>query len=264
MIVRAIWQALGLDLPPRRRPHLMRFFIGLKPLQPIAYASLLRAIARALLETGLVPVGRDARYDPIELIAAAVEVSVARWDREVADEVWPALTRIVLWNDLAIRAAAFETLFRCRARRELVDAALAALARAIGGEHDAPFATALDRARVEVTAMIASKPEYADAMLAESVVVGASSAIAVGCEPKALGLARGLALVRAERFVEALAVFESILDRVPGHALALQQAARCCIECGALSRAHEYSRRMSRRVESRRGNALRYAVDHRR
>lgn len=63
--VRAMWDALGLELPPRRRAQLMRFFVGLEPpLQPIAYASLLRAMARAVLEADLVPV-KSATCDTI-------------------------------------------------------------------------------------------------------------------------------------------------------------------------------------------------------
>ena len=111
-IVRAMWQALGLELPPKRRPQLARFFAGPRPLRPSAYGSLLRAMARALIEAGHVYVGRDAPNDPVELIAAALEVSIEQWARS-GDEVS---------NDVAIRIAAFEHLSGVRVSDEHVAA----------------------------------------------------------------------------------------------------------------------------------------------
>ena len=247
-IIRAIWDALGLELPPRRRSHLMRFFVGLKPLRPVAYASLLRAMARAVIEADLVPVKRGARHDPVELIAAALEVSIEQWDRLRSPDNG--------FYDLAARIAAFEILFGVRARGERWEAALGVLAGAIDRREAAHAAVilALDRARLEVSAAVQSTPAHAEAMLAEIVVVAALQLPNVDAgTPNALPLARGMVLVRAERVPEALAVFEGILDRVPGHTLALQQAARCCIECGAFARAETFSRRASGRVGRWRG-----------
>lgn len=253
MIVRAMWVALGLELPVRRRSHLMRFFVGFKPLSAAAYASLLRAMARASIERGLIPVRRDSQYDPVELIAAAVAVSIDQWDRECIDSasIGP---HDGLWYDLATRTAAFETLFRVRARGEGWQAACLALAGVSGGSGAEPVIDSvfrvLARARLEIIDVLKrSKSMQADAVLAEIVVMGAGFSRAPqvngGTATKALPFARGLTLVRVKRIGEALAVFEEILHRVPGHTLALQQAARCCVECGAPSQAELYTRRAS-------------------
>jgi hypothetical protein len=256
-IILVIWDALRLELPIRRRPQLMRFFVGLKPLLPIAYASLLRAMARAVIEADLVPVRRGARHDPVELIAAALEVSIERWDRLLSSGSASWLVQDGFWYDIATRIAAFEILFGLDVRGEFWEATLAALARALDGHGTAPVLV-FDRVRLEVSAMVQSRPEHAEAMLAEIVVVGTPRSVPPNVDPgtpTALPLACGMALIRAERVPEALAVFDGILDRVPGHTLALQQAARCCLECGALARAESYSRRASGRVGRSRGGA---------
>lgn len=250
-----MWEAIGLELPPRRRAQLMRFFVGLKPLRPIAYASLLRAMARAVLEADLVSVKRDARHDPVELIAAALEVSIEQWDRERSADVVSMVEPNSSTHDLAARIAAFELLFGMRVGGERWEAALEAIAGPIEDQVQAPrIAPAIvvrDRARVEVSAAVMAMREHREAALAEIVVVGAPYGRPRDMDARtseALPLARGMSLVRAEKFPEALAVFEEILDLVPGHTLALQQAARCCVECDALSRAEMYSRRASGRT----------------
>lgn len=240
-----MWQALRLELPAKRRPQLARFFAGFKPLHPSAYGSLLRAMARALIEAGHVSVTRDAPQDPVELIAASLEIAIEQWDRGGGNDIW---------NDVAIRVAAFELLYRVRARRERLDALARAIEGRSGGRGPEVFVQAVEHARREVAA-VSSTTAYADAILAEIVIVGRGpkdGAVLDGRRPAALPLARAAVLTRAERFSEALEACEAILDRVPGHALALQQAARCCVECGALAEAHLYARRASSRTEARR------------
>ena len=203
--------------------------------------------------SGLVPVRKDARHDPVELIAAAVEVSIEKWDREIVERRWSLTARDDFWNDLAVRVAAFEALFEFYARDPRWHTAQSALADAMDEDHAAPkTTTAFDRDRFGVRAAVKSKPEHAEAMLAELVVIGPHTTHLDACIPKALPLAHGMALVRARRVREALRVFEAILDSVPGHTLALQQAARCCVECGVPSEAKAYTRRASGRVETSR------------
>ncbi|HEY1554927.1 MAG TPA: hypothetical protein VGF94_08840 [Kofleriaceae bacterium] len=234
----------------------MRFFAGLKPLQPFAYASLLRAIARAVLEVDLVPVTRDVRHDPVELIAAALEVSIEQWDAASMLESDGSA------HDLAARIAAFELLFGMRVNGERWEAALEAIAGPIEDQERppriAPVIVVRDQARVEVSAAVTAMREHREAALVEIVVVGARHGRPRDMDartPKAVPLARGMSLVRAEKFPEALAVFEEILHRVPGHTLALQQAARCCVVCGAFLQAEMYSRRASGGVRRRQRDA---------
>jgi len=172
--------------------------------------------------------------------------------------------------DLATRIAAFEFLFGVRVSSERWHAALAAIGGAIEAQRRAPtiapeLATQ-DQARAEVSAAATAKRDHREAALAEIVVVGAPlRGVSPGIDApitKALPLARGILLVRAEKFSEALVVFEEILDLVPGHTLALQQSARCCVECGAPSQAEMYSRRASGRAgrapgDGRRNGAFR-------
>ena len=236
-LLQSFLQALGVELPINRRPQLRRFFIGLKPLRSEAYAGLLRAIARALIDARLVPVRKDARHDPVELIAAALEVNIDRWDRMlIADHASAAF-----WDDLAVRAAAFEVLFGVRMHSQRWIAAMAA-AGVIEGE----WAGLLRRARSAVAALTESNALHVEAILSEIVVAGPCTAL-VACMPRALPLARGITILRAGRVVEALAVFETIIDRVPGHTLALQQAARCHATRGECALAQAYVRRASRR-----------------
>ena len=64
--------------------------------------------------------------------------------------------------------------------------------------------------------------------------------------PPVLDFVYGLALVGVGRVVDALAMFQRIIDRVPGHGLAIQQAARCCDMLGRTVDANRYARRASR------------------
>ncbi len=220
-------------------------------MRPAAYASLLRAMARATIESGLVPVRKDAQHDPVELIAAAIEVCVDRWDRD-----GPRSTpqRHDFWKDLVARVVAFEALFGLRAGDERQHGALLAVVRAIEGDNAARTLDSLvdvfDRARIAVAVIAKSRPEHSEAMLAEIVVAGvgsSASACTAAWIPNALPLAAGIVLVRDQRFVEALVPFDAILDRVPTHTIALQQAARCSVECGAFEQAQSYSARAARR-----------------
>jgi hypothetical protein len=243
-IVRDLWQMLGLGLPPKRRPQLARYFAGFKPLHPSAYGSLLRAMARALIEADHVGVTRDSPQDPVELIAAALEVGIEQSERGADD----------LCDDVAIRIAAFERLYCVRARHDRLDALAHALGRCIA-EPAELFVTSVEDARREVGAL-SSWSSHSEALLAELVIVGrcpTEVAALAASRPSSLPLARAAVLARAGRFSEALDACRAILDRVPGHTLALQQAARCCIECGAAADARVYARRASGLIEARRG-----------
>jgi hypothetical protein len=153
------------------------------------------------------------------------------------------------WNELATRVAAFESLFNVHARGAGWDATLATLVSAIEGDGTAPLVEAIaamfQPARVDVAGLVNTEPEHAEAMLAEIVVAGARSLAdrSDACGPKALPLALGMALVRADRNTEALVQFEGILMCVPGHTIALQQAARCCVKVGPVAQVEAYSRR---------------------
>ena len=246
-LVHGLWRALQLELPVKRRPQLERFFTGFKPLQPVVYGSLLRAMARALVEAGGICVGRGAPHDPVELIAAALEVGIDQWDRGTHE----------VWDDVAVRIAAFELLYGVRASIGRV----VALARAVESCELGPNAEVIVRAIEQARRAVAttsSSSEYPDAMLAELVIVGRCSREAAALDasrPKALTLACAALLVRAEQFPKALEACRQILDRVPGHKLALQQAARCCFERGALMDAQVYTRRAAGRVEAGRGGS---------
>jgi len=244
-IVQEMWQRLRLELPAKRRPQLARFFAGFKPLHPVAFGSLLRAMARALIEADHVCITRDTPQDPVELIAAALEIAIEQWDRGGAD----------IWNDVAIRIAAFERLYRVRAGDERLGAFARAVEAWSAGRTTEILVKAVDHARCEVAA-VSSRSAHTDALLAEFVIVGrypSDAAALAGIRLTALPLARAAVLVRAGRFSEALEVFEAIVDRVPGHTLALQQAARCCLECGAVADAQVYARRASGLIDARRG-----------
>jgi len=180
-----------LELPTKRRSYLKAFFVGLKPMRPAAYAGLLRAMARATIESGLVPVRKDAQHDPVELIAAAIEVCVDRWDRH-----GPRSTpqRHDFWKDLVARVVAFEALFGLRAGDERQHGALLAVVRAIEGDNAARTLDSLvdvfDRARIAVAVFAKSRPEHSEAMLAEIVVAGvgsSASACTAAWIPNALG-----------------------------------------------------------------------------
>jgi hypothetical protein len=279
-IIRVLWHALGLELPVSRRSQGARFFAGLKPLLPTGYASLLRAIARTLVESDYVPVRKDARHDPVELIAAALEISIERWDRGfVRERGSSADASVSFWFDIALRAAAFEALFRCRLNDERWAAVIVAVTDDSDGAATQPdnidsITGLFDRARIEASNAIGTKAASLDAVLAEIVVLGSASASArlvftgtefdrtpgascesIDCRARTLRLAHGMALFHKERIVDALAVFEAIVDRVPGHTLALEQAARCSALIGDLSRAHNYLKRASRLGRSVQHNA---------
>jgi hypothetical protein len=234
MLIHSIWVALGVSLPASRGRHMLQFLAGL-PMHPSSYTSLLRAMARAVIDAGLIPVRKNAAHDPVELIAAGLAAAIARWDTQ-------PLGGRALWADLSIRVAAFEALFHVRLRRAKWTSAIRVL-EGLTGE---------DGSRELYTAAAANEP---DALLAEQIAVGnyppteaGSLAVVVGAVP----LAHGLLLVRAGAYRDALAVFESILKRVPGHTIALQQAARCSSRLGDVVAARGYARRADIRVGSSR------------
>lgn len=258
-IASAFWSLLDLELPASRRSHGMRFFAGLKPLHPTSYASLLRSFARTLVESGYVPVRKDARHDPVELIAAGLEISIEQWERISRAQEPPSEELRSVLSDIALRIAAFEGLFRCR----VLDDWPAMLSATAVLSEDA--VEVFDRARHDISKVIASRDAHLDALLAELVVLGCTSGNArwvfssfdearfvrndddsVGGGVRAVRLAQGMALLRAERIAEALGLFDAIVNRVPGHTLALEQAARCSSILGDPSRARSYSKRASR------------------
>lgn len=228
-LIYSIWAALRVELPAARRRHMLQFLSGLT-LHPSSYGSLLRAMARSVIEAGLVPVRKNAAHDPVELIAAAGAVAIARWDAQ------PLVGR-ALWVDLAIRGIAFQQLFGIRTVREVSTSVIRVL-EDLTGEGIAVLDT---QASVDDHAL----------QLAERIVVGAcpaSEAAGYALVVNAVPLAQGLLLARAAAYHGALLVFESILKRVPGHTVALEQAAQCCWELGDVTRARGYARRATIRV----------------
>ncbi|MDB4958288.1 MAG: hypothetical protein JWO36_5857 [Myxococcales bacterium] len=122
LILDAVWRALDLELPRSRKPNGRRFLKGERPLSDGARAALLRAMVRTLIEAGYVPVAKDDRFEPVELLTAAVEIWIHRWDHlvgharalEKPNATGAALRYLRLAvADMAIRCAAFDELFRC-------------------------------------------------------------------------------------------------------------------------------------------------------
>jgi hypothetical protein len=264
----ALWQALGLQLPMSRRSQGARFFAGLKPLHPVGYAGLLRAFARTFVEAEYTPVRKDDRYDPVELIAAALEISIEQWDHSFGHEGFEASADFLAgWCDLALRVAALECLFRCR----FPEPRWAAAVTGPGVGPSAALATddILDSvrqfhgsARRDARKASECTTPHFDAILAETVVLGSSSPNAprvftdldrltrgrtcAGFAPRALPFACGMVLLGVRQLAEALAIFERIVEKVPGHTLALEQVAHCADLLGDSAKAHIYSKRASR------------------
>ncbi len=288
-----VWRALDLELPRSRRPHGARFFVGFKPLLASARASLLRAMARTLIEAGYVPVRKDARRDPVELIASALEIGIERWDRTsgasgaLGDS--PAKLRAAC-IDVAVQVAAFDLLLETTIgvdRAARWRAALVALADAVvlcaGPDAVLELARTFGHVRTRARGVLGSiNSAHRDAVLVEIIVLGSASLatqllfavverdllgrgahlrLQFCCAPverqqTAFRFADGLILVARGHFAEALVAFEAILDRVPGHALALEQAARCCFMLGDPVAAQLYAKRASRGGPTTRRAAL--------
>lgn len=425
VILDAVWRALDLELPRSRKPNGRRFLNGERPLSDAARAALLRAMVRTCIEAGYVPVSKQDRFDPVELLTSAIEVWIHRCDHlvgharalETSTSTSAALRYLrIATVDVAVRCAAFDELFgrsldedaaaiptwareggagaylktlpgtlgvtreqihagktkddwfdgRSRPSSESVESFAQSLAKhdktkmsdvvwllelrwlfalshlsddvawIVGRDATLDMASAFRRTRSQVRKVLASvTPVHRDAGLAEIVVLGtrapgagplvdaivsseelthfswaldlrasradwilsemeasvvhlaagnfdealrhlkcipevamekdaAASAIAmiqafagkpldaaahfesVVARPPAFDFAYGLALGGAERTTEALAVFERVIKRVPGHALALEQAARCCYLLGRTTEANRYSKRASR------------------
>lgn len=287
-----VWRSLALELPHSRRPHGARFFVGFKPLLASARASLLRAMARTLIEAGYVPVRKDARRDPVELIASALEIGIERWDRTSGASGAlggsPAKLRAAC-IDVAVQVAAFDLLLETTIgvdRAARWRAALVALADAVvrcaGPDALRELARTFGNVRTRAREVLGSiNSAHRDAVLVEIIVLGSASLatqllfavverdlsgrgdlrLQFCCAPverqqTAFRFADGLILVARGHFAEALVAFEAILDRVPGHALALEQAARCCFMLGDPAAARLYAKRASRGGPTTRRSAL--------
>lgn len=120
VILDAVWRALDLELPRSRKPNGRRFLKGERPLSDAARAALLRAMVRTFIEAGYVPVSKQHRFDPVELLTSAIEVWIHRWDHlvgharalETSTSASAALRYLRLATvDVAIRCAAFDELF---------------------------------------------------------------------------------------------------------------------------------------------------------
>ena len=231
----AVWQALALELPPKRMKSAARFVFGGLPLNDRGRESLLRAIMRASIECGYTPVAKDSKYDPVELLAAALDVM----SRSSASDLSSAV------SEIAVRYSGFEMLFslsissECREQwRSMIDR----LRRLLGDQIVDEALKSFHGARLTT---ISGARSHRDVVLADMVVLGSAHVLTV--EPS-MRFARAMFHVRARRFEEALAIFEAILDDVPGHGMALAQAARCCDVLGRIADASSYTQRVTSRT----------------
>ncbi len=227
----------------------MRFFAGLKPLQPVAYASLLRAIAQSGARSGSRPgharratrsSGADRRCSRS---ASSSGTPCRRW-RATAPRTTspPGSPRSSFSSRCALAVHAGNPRWRRLAARSQTKEGDRRLLRPSSCAIRLEWRCQPRRRRSAITARPRSRRLWSS---------GRRTNVARHRCPRlaALPFARGMLLVRAERFPAALAVFDEILDLVPGHTLALQQAARCCVEGDALPRAEMYSRRAARRTK---------------
>lgn len=245
-LVCLLWHALELELPLSRRAHGARILYGGKTLGPAARASILRAMARSFVESRYCPVRRDARHDPVELVSCALELWILRSEvNERSIGEWAL--------DLALRVVGFRVLFRLPSC-STDSRALAAFEDRLG-KRGVGFGAEFLSAQVRGEARVQSMPaQHADAVLAEIVVLGSSSRAASGNIPivrageeaapiLAQPYAGAIALIARDDFGAALVALEKLLAAVPGHALALEQAARCCSELEDVERAAYYMKR---------------------
>ncbi len=115
----------------------------------------------------------------------------------------------------------------------------------------------------ELRRITANTTDIAVAPTQAAIQVFASSTVAhfesVAARPRAFDFVYGVALGGAGRIPDALTVFERVIERVPGHALALEQAARSCYLLGRMTDAAGYAKRASRigRISVKRPPVLR-------
>ena len=262
-VLGVLWNALALEFPLSRRAHGGRFLYEGRPLSATMRASTLRAMARSFIEAKYCAVARSDRRNPVEIIAAALDLSTSTiegWKRNLSSHDGFVVGAV----DLACRVVAFEQLYALQTLpvwNQLREELSCSLVRILGPEQVTELWARYREAAALAAFTLTASSKHREAMLAEVIVAGSSSAtvrpalLQLGIHfsvkeattaKRTIPFARAIALSCAGDAHGALGVLEEIIRRVPGHVLALEQAARCCSALRLLDASRTYSSRASR------------------